>query len=92
MSMDKTKAKEAMKELTMTLIYLSRFTEGRDFFGAEDFRAWRGYDFDVLDELDEEDYIRQGSRRSKSVYITDAGKQWAQELLEKYGIDDWMPE
>lgn len=89
--MDKTDAEQAMKELTMVLLYLSRFTEGEKFFQAEDFYAWKGYNFDVLNELDDGDFIRQGSRpsRSKSVYITDTGKAWAKQLLEKYGIADW---
>lgn len=92
--MDKTKTEQAMKELTMALIYLSRFTDGEKFFQAEDFYAWKGYSFDILNMLDDEDYIRQGSRpaRTKSVYITDAGKAWARELLEKYGIEDWVRE
>ena len=92
--MDKTTAKQAMKELTMTLLYPSRFTDGEKFFQAEDFYAWKGYDFDVLNELDDADYIRHGSRpsRSKSVYITDTGKTWAKELLAKYGIEDWKQE
>lgn len=89
--MDKTSAKMAMKELTMALIYLSRFTEGQKFSEAEDFYAWKGYDFDILNELDDEDYIRQGSHpsRTKSVYITETGKALAKEILEKYGIEDW---
>lgn len=36
--------------------------------------AWKGYDFDVLNQLHEKDYIRQGSRRSKSMYITKEGE------------------
>lgn len=92
--MDKIKAEQGMKELTMALLYLSRFTDGEKFFQAEDFYAWKGYSFNTLNELDNEDYIRQGSRpsRSKSIYITDAGKAWARELLEKYGIEDWVRE
>ena len=45
----------------------------------------------MLNRLDEEDYIRQGSRpsRSKSVYLTETGKEYARSLLEKYGIEDW---
>ena len=91
MSNSSTEAKEAMKELTMMLIYLSRFTQGEKFSEATDFYAWKGYDFDVLNELDGADYIRQGNHpsRSKSVYITDSGKAQAQELLSKYGIADW---
>lgn len=89
--MRQTKAEEAMRELTMMLMYLSRFTEGEKFTEAKDFYAWKGYDFDILNELDNDDYIRQGKHpsRSKSVYITDTGIEKARELLNKYGIDDW---
>lgn len=89
--MKQTKAEEAMLELTMMLMYLSRFTEGEKFTEAKDFYAWKGYDFDILNELDNDDYIRQGKHpsRSKSVYITDTGIEKARELLNKYGIDDW---
>ena len=89
--MKQTKAEEAMRDLTMMLMYLSRFTEGEKFTEAKDFYAWKGYDFDILNELDNDDYIRQGKHpsRSKSVYITDTGIEKARELLNKYGIDDW---
>ena len=89
--MKQTKAEEAMRELTMMLMYLSRFTEGEKFTESKDFYAWKGYDFDILNELDNDDYIRQGKHpsRSKSVYITDTGIEKARELLNKYGIDDW---
>ncbi len=86
-----TKAEEAMQELTMMLMYLSRFTDGEKFAEAKDFYAWKGYNFDILNELDNNDYIRQGKHpsRSKSVYITDTGIEKARELLNKYSIDDW---
>ena len=89
--MEHTDAKQAMKELTMALLYLSRFYEREKFVEAKHFYAWKGYDFDVLNLLDEEDYIRQGSRpsRSKRVYLTETGKEYARSLLEKYGIEDW---
>lgn len=53
------------------------FTKGEKFDEATDFYAWKGYDFDILNELDEADYIRQGSHpsRSKSVYITENGME-----------------
>lgn len=88
--MEKTNAEKAMRELTMMLIYLSRFKQGDRFTDAEDFYAWKGYNFDVLNELSDADYIRQGERpyRSKSVYITDSGIEKAKELLNKYGIED----
>lgn len=73
--MDKTDAKVAMEELTMILIYLSHFTEQDRFANKDDKYAWKGYDFNVLNELDGKDYIRQGSHRSKSMYITRKGKK-----------------
>lgn len=49
-------------------MYLSDSTFNQD----KDYCAWKGYDFDVINKLWDEDYIRQGkySSRSKSVYIT----------------------
>lgn len=90
--MENIKAEEAMRDLTMMLIYLSRFTQGERFWEAKDFYAWKGYDFDIINELDDADYIRQGSHpsRTKSVYITDSGIAQAQELLAKFGIEDWQ--
>lgn len=86
--MNKTKAEEAMNELTLLLMYLSRFTE-KDRFAVIENIAWKGYDFDVINELDEKDYIRQGSHRSKSVVITDKGVELSRKLLDKYHIEDW---
>lgn len=86
--MDKTDAKAAMEELTMILIYLSHFTEQDRFANKDNKYAWKGYDFNVLDELDGKDYIRQGSHRSKSLYITKEGEEKAKELLEKYNVAD----
>jgi predicted transcriptional regulator len=51
--------------------------------------AWKGFDFDIINELDKEGYIRQGSHRSKSVVITDEGMKLSRELLTKYNISDW---
>ena len=89
--MDKTSAKIAMEELTMMLLYLSHFTEKDRFSNENDLYAWKGYNFDVLNKLDDEDYIRQGLRpsRTKSVYITEVGVKRAKELMGKYGIEDW---
>lgn len=91
--MNKTSAGQAMQELTMILIYLSRFTDHDipTFEGKPVYHAWKGYDFGILNELDDKDYIRQGDHqsRSKSVYITESGQVKAQELLKKYGIEDF---
>lgn len=86
--MDKTNAESAVKELTMMLMYLTRFSE-RSAFETVLEMTWKGYDFDIINELDKENYIRQGSHRSKSVVITDEGMKLARELLTKYNILDW---
>lgn len=87
--MDKTDAKTAMEELTMLLIYLSHFTERDRMADTKSKYAWKGYDFDVLNQPDEKDYIRQGSHRSKSMYITKEGEAKSKELMEKYNVADW---
>lgn len=90
--MSNIKAEESMHDLTLMLLYLSRFVEqGQKFSEAKNFYAWKGYDFDVLNKLDVADFIRQGNRpsRSKSVYLTEDGIAQAKALLSKYGITDW---
>ena len=81
--MDKTDAKIAMEELTMMLIYLSHFTEQDRFANKDDKYAWKGYNFDVLNKLDEKDYIRQGSHRAKSMYITKEDRVFFSVEIEK---------
>ncbi|QQS87978.1 DUF6429 family protein [Fusobacterium canifelinum] len=85
----KTETKKAIKELTILLMYLNRFTDEKDFKTAKDFYAWKGYDFNIINELDDEDFIYQGKYRNKSVYITEKGIEEAKKLLEKYKIKDY---
>ena len=85
---DKTSPEKAAKELTILLMYLIRFNEQSRFESDFDM-ALNGYDFDIINELDKEGYIRQGSHRFKSVAITDEGMKLSKELLTKYNISDW---
>ena len=84
---DKTSPEKAVKELTMLLMCLTRFNE-RGRFASDLDIAWKGYNFDIINKLDEENYIRQGNRRSKPIAITDEGMKLSRELLAKYNIDD----
>ncbi|MCI9439370.1 MAG: transposase [Lachnospiraceae bacterium] len=88
--MDKINPSQAMEELTLMLLYLSKFSETDRFFDKKDYYAWKGYAFKILNEFEEKDYIRQGSHpsRSKSVYITPDGLEHARNLLERYHITD----
>ena len=82
--------KQTIKELTMILMYLKRFSEYDKFLDKEHFYAWKGYNFDALNELNEEKYINQGDHpsRNKKVFLTADGQKYAKELLKKYGIND----
>ncbi|MEQ6375606.1 DUF6429 family protein [Bacillaceae bacterium S4-13-56] len=72
---------EKIKELTLLLLYLTSWKEND--LPVEMRRSWKGYPFDTLNELTDEDLIR-GSVRSKSVYLTEAGIKEAEELMKKY--------
>lgn len=76
--------KNTIKELTLMLMYLTSWKENE--FGMEYLRTWKGYDFDILNELTDEDLIG-GSYRSKSAFITEKGEKLAEELLKKYQIN-----
>jgi Mn-dependent DtxR family transcriptional regulator len=74
--MDKT-----IKELTLLLIYLTSWQEDVGLKKVQ--RSWKGYPFEVLDELNEEGYI-DGSKHAKSVYLTEEGLSKVKELMKKY--------
>ena len=75
-----------MEGLTFMLLYLARMRTG--FKGYD---SWKGYDFIVLDRLEEKGLISQGRNktRCKSVRIPEESVEKARELLERYGIRDW---
>ncbi len=75
--------KDQIEELTLLLLYLTSFKE--EYGPVESLRSWKGYPFDILDELSENDFIH-GSKRSKSVYLTEKGIEHSKELIKKYNI------
>lgn len=89
--MDKTDAAQAMEEITLVLLFLSRIGDHANFNFAKEFYAWRGFDFNVIDQLERDGYLDQGSYRSKTriMHITKEGLEQAEHLLEKYGIKDF---
>ena len=70
-----------IKELTLLLLYLTSWEEKE--FGETYRRSWKGYPFETLNELTEDGYIT-GSKRSKSVYLTEEGIQEVCNLKKKY--------
>jgi len=72
---------QTIKELILLLIYLTSWQEDVGFKKVQ--RSWKGYPFEVIDELNEEEYI-DGSKYAKSVYLTEEGLDKAKELMKKY--------
>lgn len=78
--------RKQIKDLTLALMYETAWEED-DVFGEKMLRTWKGYPFELIDELAEEGLINQ-SRKSKSVVLTDEGEEKAKrivEILEKCG-------
>lgn len=68
---------ETRRDLTLMLLFLSSWQEK----GSELRRAWKGFDFTILDELNEQDFVR-GTKTAKSVFLTPAGIERARGLLQ----------
>ena len=73
---------QTIKELTLILLHLTSWTEKEP---LDHQRSWKGYDFDILNELADEGLISD-SKRAKSVVIYEDGVLKAQELLKEYGF------
>jgi len=71
-------------DLTLLLIYLTGWEEDkRNSPGEKVFRAWKGYKFEILDEIQNQKLIFQ-IPGGKSLILTDKGKQKAEELRRQY--------
>ena len=85
-------AEKALHDLTLALIYLTRFTDNKaDFFNTTEFRAWKNYNWDTIDELNAEGLV-SSKHGNKSLWLTEDGVKRAREILAELGIDDWKPE
>ncbi len=86
MSQKDKKIQQTLEEFTLLLMWLTRFSEEK-IQGQPIWQAWKGYDFDVLNSLLKKDDI-SFSYRSKSALFRDKGIKKAQELLEKYKLEE----
>jgi hypothetical protein len=50
----------------------------------EEVRAWKGFDFRVLDRLYEKGFIRDPKSKARSVVLTEAGRASSEELFKKH--------
>ena len=82
----KKNREEAIKDLTLALMYLTRFNNSEGAHYQE--LSWKGYDHETLKELDEEDMIRTPAR-AKYAYILPDGRKRAMEVIKELGIADF---
>ena len=88
--MEKIDAKQAIEEITLMLLYLARIGDHKNPMFVNEYYAWRGMDFDAIDELEREGCLEQGSYRRKNriMHLKKNGLKEAKKLLEKYKIED----
>ena len=72
------------QDLTLMLLYLNSWEEKSGSISYR--RAWKGYEFDDLDLLEDLGYL-SGSHKAKSVYLYPEGMEAAEKLFELYGIE-----
>jgi len=74
MEYDKNKVDEAV----LALLYLNLIGDQ----GV--IRAWKGFDWDVMDRLHEKGFISDPRSKAKSVIVTQEGQKAAKELFKRY--------
>lgn len=84
--MDKKSRKQAIEELSLMLLYLTRFQDQNEYCRYLE-NSWKGYDFDVLNILENKNLLFQ-PKKSKCVYLSEEGKAAARRLLAEYHIAD----
>lgn len=80
---------EIKEELTLLLMYLTSWEE-KGFIRDENDEikeskvktCWKGYSFDVINKLTDENYLYFS--KGKSITLTPAGEELAKKLLDKY--------
>ncbi len=84
MTEQKDDLEDRTKDLTLLLAYLTSWEE-KVLPDRGVRRAWKGYDFGVLNQLEAEGVFHQ-SKGAKSLYFTEEGERRAEKLLAEYGI------
>lgn len=85
----------SIEELTIMLMYLTSWKESTELSlrvkppvkENEKYyrRSWKGYPFEVLNDLSKKGYISE-ARSTQPAFISPEGENAARKLLEKYGI------
>lgn len=83
--------KNYISELTLLLMYLTSWEE-EGLYSDENGKivngilknSWKGYSFDVINELTHNGYLFLSNYKNKSVTLTKDGEKLAIELIDKY--------
>lgn len=78
--------REKMKDLILALLYETAWNE--EFRGQKMVNSWKGYPFEILNELEEEALIYQ-TRRSKKVRLSQSGIAKAEKILRVLKEIEW---
>lgn len=70
---------DKIADTVLALLTLTMHDESE--FGC---RAWKGYDWSVMNRLYERGYIDDPRNRNKSVHLTPTGMQRSQELFDEF--------
>lgn len=84
--MERKTREQAIEELSLMLIYLTRFQDNNEYCRYLE-NSWKGYDFDTLEKLEQKELLLQ-PRKSKCVYLSEEGKKKARRLLDEYNLPD----
>ena len=69
---------EKLEQAVLALLYFNSFD---DKSGGK--RAWKGFPWSVMDELHEKGYISDPATKNKSVWLSEKGAKFSEELFEK---------
>ena len=70
--------KDKVDEAVLALLYLNFF----GYQGAT--RAWKGFDWDAMDRLQEKGFISDPKSKAKSVIVTEEVQKAAEELFNRF--------
>ena len=78
---------DEVDEAILALLWLTRWED--DSGGLSVLRTWKGHDFKHMNRLHEKGYISDPRSKTKSVVLTEKGREWAEKLFrERFGTAD----
>ncbi len=82
---------KSIEELTLLLMYLTSWEEDSYVADENDMpveakikTCWKGYSFDVINKLTDENYLYFSKYKNKTVSLTPKGEELAKKLIDKY--------